>query len=164
MSSINGRELQHALVNLQATCSATGATFTFQYFSAVEIKDGAKKEAVRDKNGKQTGYVIKQQETDSKVTTLQSEWYRFRSWLRQQATAIAAQTQQPTGIGQVEFDVTCTFGNTIATRQTDRLGTVMVQEEAKKSTSDQNPLSVDIPLFVLEVSDENGIHFVEYGA
>jgi hypothetical protein len=163
-ASVGGRELQHSLVTLQATCNATGSTFTFTLFQNVELEDGAEKKPTHDKNGKQYAYTIDKQKTDAKITTKQSEWYRFRTWLRQQAQAISAQIQQTIGIGQVEFDLTVTFGNTVQTRQTDRLGSAMIQKEAKKSSDNQDPLSMDIPLFVLEVADENSNHFVEFGS
>lgn len=163
MPSINGRELQHALVNLQATCAATGApAFTFKFFKELNYKNGAKKEAVRNKQGKQVSYVIKQEETDGTATTLLSEWFRFRTWLRQQAAIIATQVQQPCGIGQVEFELTVTYGQVISELKTDRLVTAMVQEEGRKSSDNQDPLATEIPLFILGITDDQNNHFIEY--
>lgn len=163
MPSINGRELQHALVSLQATCAATGApNFTFKFFKSVNYKNAGKKEAVRNKQGQQTTYVIKPEETDAGTTTLLSEWFRFRDWLRQQASIIATQLQAPCGIGQVEFELTVTYGQVIASLQTDRLVTAMVQEEGRKSDDNQNALECEIPLFVLTISDDKNNHFIEY--
>lgn len=165
MPSINGRELQHALVNLQATCTATGApSFIFKFFKSLKYKIGAKKEAVRDKTGRQVNYVIKQQESDSSVSTLLSEWFRFRDWLRQQAAIISGQLQQPCGAGQVEFELTVTYGQTLATLRTDRLLSAMVQEDPRDSTDNQDPLVTELPLFVLDISDETSAHFIEYPA
>jgi hypothetical protein len=163
MPSINGRELQHALVNLQATCAATGApNFTFKFFKDLSYKNAAKKEAVRNKQGQQVSYVIKPEETDSTMTTLLSEWFRFRDWLRQQAAIIAGQLQAPVGIGQVEFELTVTYGQVISALRTDRLVTAMVQEESRKSSDNQDPLATEIPLFVLTISDDQNNHFIEY--
>lgn len=163
MPSINGRELQHALVNLQATCAATGApNFTFKFFKDLNYKNSGKKEAVRNKNGQQKTYIIKPEETDAGLTTLLSEWFRFRAWLRQQAAIIATQLQAPCGIGQVEFEFTVTYGQVIANLQTDRLLTAMVQEEGRKSSDSQDALTAEVPLFVVTITDDQNNHFIEY--
>jgi hypothetical protein len=117
---------------------------------------------VRNKQGQQVSYVIKPEETDGSLATLLSEWFRFRTWLRQQAAILAGQLQQPVGIGQVEFEYTVTYGQTIASLQTDRLATAMVQEEGRKSSDNQDPLATDIPLFILTISDDQNNHFIEY--
>jgi len=163
MPSINGRELQHALVNLQATCAVTGApAFTFKFFKALKYKNGAKKEPVRNKQGQMVSYVIKEEETDASLTTLLSEWFSFRDWLRQQAAIIASQVQAPIGIGQVEFELTVTYGQVLAKLKTDRLLTAMVQEEGRDSSDNQDPLAAEIPLFTLTISDDQNNHFIEY--
>ena len=163
MSTINGRELQHSLVTLAATCPVTGAPqFTFKYFKSVTCKDGAKKEPVRDKNGQITGYTIAQQETDGEIVTLLSEMLRFETWLRQQATLIAQQIQQPCGPGQVEFALTINYGNVPSKLITRQLGTVLVQEEAFDSKDDQKALETKIPLFVIGIADNNNQRFIEY--
>ena len=165
MPSIQGRELQHALVRLSASCSASRAPdFEFRYFKSLKYKSGAKKEAVRDKSGQQVAYVIKQEETEGSLTTLLTEWFRFRTWLRQQAFFLQSQMQAPMGIGQVEFELTITYGQTIATLATDRLASAMVQEDGRDSSDNQDPLNAEIPLFILAINDrDSNARFIEYG-
>lgn len=160
MGFVNGQEYQHALVDLQAT--ATGAPYQFTRFKAIDYKVGAKKEAVRDSKGKQISYTIGDEETDGNVSMLLSQWFDFRAWLRVQALAISAQLGRPIGIGQVAFDFTCAYGATLATLQKDELFGAMVQEEPRKSSDDQKVLVVDIPLFILGISDKDGNSFVQY--
>jgi hypothetical protein len=163
MPSINGRELQHALVKLKASCAATGAPpFEFRFFKSLKYKTSAKKEAVRDKSGQQVGYVIKQEETEGSMTTLQSEWLRFRSWLMQEANVLAQQMQVAIGIGQVEVEFTVTYGQTLATLATDVLATAMVQSEGRDSSDNQDPLNTEIELFILKIHDGQYNYFVEY--
>jgi hypothetical protein len=166
MPSIQGRELQHALVRLNASCAATGAPgFEFKFFKTLKYKSGAKKEAVRDKSGQQVAYVIRQEETEGSLTTLLTEWLRFRAWLRQQAALLAATMQVPVGVGQVEFELTVTYGQTLSTLATDRLATAMVQEDGRDSSDNQDPLNAEIPLFILAITDADGSNaFVGYGA
>lgn len=157
---INGQEFQHALIDLQAT--GTGAPYQFTRFKSLDYKNGAKKEAVKDSTGRNVSYTIGDQETDGSVSMLLSEWFVFREWLRLQARAIQAQIQRPVGIGQVAFDMTAQYGQTLATLQKDRLVGVMVQEEPRKSSDDQKALVVEIPLFILDITDDKENRFVAY--
>jgi hypothetical protein len=160
MSTINGQQYQHANLNFQV--SGTGAPYVFAMFKSVNYKIGAKKEAVRDYQGQIVGYTIKESEAEFSVTMLLSEWFKFRDWLRLQAVAISAQLQKPIGIGQVAFDATCQYGPTLLTRKLDRLVGCMVNEEARKSSDDQNALEVEVPFFVMDIVDNNGNRFVVY--
>jgi hypothetical protein len=158
--SVNGQEYQHALIDLQATGS--GAPYQFARFKSVEYEDGAKKDAVKDHRGKQVAYTIGEQETNGNLVMLLSEWFKFRSWLRLQAAAISAQVQQPIGIGQVAFDMTVQYGQTLQTLQKDRLLGTMIQKEPRKSSDDQKVLVVEIPLFILSITDDQNNSFVAY--
>jgi hypothetical protein len=106
--------------------------------------------------------VIKQEETEGSITTLQSEWLRFRAWLLQEANALAGQMQVPIGIGQVELEFSVTYGQTLATLAKDVLATVMVQGEARDSSDNQDPLNTEIELFILNIHDGQYNYFVEY--
>jgi hypothetical protein len=158
---INGQSYQHSLIDVQAN-GGTGSPYQFTRFKSIDYKDAAKKEAVKDARGQNVAYVIGEQETEGSMSMLLEEWFVFRDWLRLQAQAIAAQIQRPVGIGQVAFDMTVQYGQTVATIKRDRLNGVMVQEEPRKSSDDQKVLVVEIPLFILSISDEQGRTFISY--
>ncbi len=160
--SVNGQELQHALVTLQATRS--GAPFSFAKFKSVKYKTGASKDPVTDSQGQQVSYTIKAQKIEGSISMLLSEWFRFRQWLRTEAAAIQAQVQQPIGILQVEFDLTVQYGATIATLQKDQLKGAMIQEEPRDSSDNQEALVVEIPLFILQITDDKGNSAMAYRA
>jgi hypothetical protein len=159
-TGVNGQEYQHALMDLQAT--GTGAPYRFSRFKAVKYEDSAEKKPVNDHQGQQVAYTIDNQKTNGSVTMLLSEWFKFRAFLRAQAAALSAQLQRPVGIGQVTFDMTVQFGQTLQTLQTDRLLGAMVQKEPRDSQDNQEALVVEIPLFILQITDKDGNTFVRY--
>jgi len=158
--TIGGQEYQHAIVNLQS--GATGAPYSFQKFKAVKYENGAEKKAVNDHQGQQVAYTIGAQKTDGSVSMLLSEWFNWRTWLRLQAAQQAAQQNRPVGIGQVAFSMTVQYGATLQTLKKDILSGVMVQKEPRDSSDNQDVLVVEIPLFILDIADENGVRFVAY--
>jgi len=159
--TIGGQEYQHALVDLQAV--STGAPYKFSKFKAVKFKDAAKKSAVTDSQGQIVSYTIGKQETDASIKMLTSEWFNWRDWLLQQAAIITAQNQgNKIGYGQVASDLTVQFGNTLVSLKKRKLLGVMVNEEAMESDDNQSALEIEVPLFLLAVTDENGNRLIEY--
>jgi len=159
MPTVNGQQHQHALIDL-ASAARVGAPFLHRQFSAISFSDAGEKEAVMDSRGAIIGYVIKPRKTDGKVKLKQAEWVLWRTWFLTQAALLAAQLQRPMGPGQVE--ITMTLASGIANPMTRRIR-CMIQQEAFDSTDDQNPIEVEVPLFVMDITDENGKRFVERG-
>lgn len=161
--TIGGQEYQHALIDLQAVGTGV-APYQFSKFKALDYEDAAEKEAVRDSKGQQVNYVIKEQKTQGNLSMLLSEWFKLRdNFLRPLAAAAQAQAQRPVGIGQVAFDLTVQYGQTLQTLKKDRLLGVMIQKEPRKSQDDQAVLVVEIPLFILTIQDDQGNGFMSYG-
>jgi hypothetical protein len=159
---VNGQFYQHALIDLSSQARA-GAPFMHRLFSALSFSDEGEKEAVLDSRGEIVGYVIKPRKTDGKVKMKLVEWDRWRDYLYQQAALLSAQLNRPMGPGQVELTMTVSVGVTLAASRTRRVR-VMVQKEDFDSSDDQNALEIEIPLFVMDVTDEQGRRFVERGA
>jgi hypothetical protein len=157
---VNGNFFQHSLVNASAT--GTGASFQFRLFSAISYSDSGEKEAVLDSRGEIAGYVVKPRKTDGKIKLKQMEWNSFRDWLMVQAQLLTAQTNRPFGPGQVEITISLNVGVTPAAGMKRDIR-CLVQQEAFDSTDDQNPLEVEVPLFVIDVTDGNGRRFIERG-
>lgn len=158
--SVNGQAYQHALIDLQAV--VTGAPFYFSKFKSLKYEDGAEKSPVHDSQGQQVQYVIKEQKTDGSMSMLLSEWYDFREFLREQTVALSAQLGRPVGIGQVEFELTVQYGQTALTKKVDRLLGAMVQREPRDSNDNQDALIVEIPLFILAITDNLNNSFIQY--
>lgn len=159
--SVNGQFYQHALIDLSSS-ARQGAPFLHRLFSALSFSDEGPKEPVHDSRGEIVGYVIKPRKTDGKVKMKMKEWDLWRDWFYQQAALLSTQLQRPVGPGQVEVTMTVSVGVTLAASRTRRVR-CMVQGEAFESTDDQNPLDVEVALFVLDVTDEQGRRFVERG-
>jgi hypothetical protein len=160
-AQVNGQAMQHALIDL-ASNARVGVAFLHRQFSAISFSDSGEKEAVLDSRGEIIQYVIKPRKTDGKVKMKQQEWNLWRDWFMTQAQLLAAQLQRPVGPGQVEVTMTMSCGVTIASQMTRRIR-CMIQQEAFDSTDDQNPLEVEVPLFVMDITDELGRRFVERG-
>jgi hypothetical protein len=160
--TVNGQEFQHALVDLQAVGSGI-APYQFSRFKSIDYENAAEKEAVPDHQGQQVAYVIKAQKTQGNVSMLLSEWFKLRdNFLRPLASAASKQVNRNVGIAQVAFDLTVQYGQTLATLKKDRLIGAMIQKEPRKSSDDQAVLVVEIPLFILNITDDQGIGFVIY--
>lgn len=158
---VNGQFYQHALIDLSSAADV-GAPFLHRLFSSLEFSDEGAKEAVLDAHGEIAGYVIKPRKTDGKIKMKTNEWDQWRDWFYQIAAVLSAQIQRPMGPGQVEAVLTVRVGVTLAASRTRRVR-CMVQSEAFTSSDDQNPLETEIPLFVLDITDEQGRRFVERG-
>ena len=159
--SVNGQFYQHALIDLASSARA-GAPFLHRLFSGLSFSDAGEKKAVHDAHGEIVGYTIQPRDTDGKIVLKLKEWDLWRDWLFQQAALLAAQLGRPMGPGQVEITMTVSCGVTLAASRTRRLR-CMVQKEVFDSKDDQNPLEAEIPLFVMEITDEQGRRFVERG-
>jgi hypothetical protein len=158
-AQVNGQAFQHALIDL-ASAARVGVPFVHRQFSAISFSDAGEKEAVYDARGEIVAYVIKPRKTDGKVKLKQKEWNAWRDWFMTQAQLLVAQLQRPVGPGQVEITITLSCGVTLASSMTRRIR-CMIQQEAFDSTDNQNPLEVEVPLFVMDVTDELGRRFVE---
>jgi hypothetical protein len=160
-AQVNGQAMQHALINLSSS-ARVGSPFLHRQFSAISFSDEGAKEPVYDSTGAIIGYVIKPRKTDGKVKLKQGEWNLWRDWFMTQAALLSAQLQRPMGPGQVEVAMTLTCGVTLATSMQRRIR-CMAQREAFDSTDDQNPLEVEVPLFIMDITDQLGRRFVERG-
>lgn len=160
-AQVNGQAMQHALIDL-ASSARVGAPFLHRQFSAISFSDAGEKEAVYDSRGAIVAYVIKPRKTDGKTKLKQGEWNLWRDWFMTQAALLATQLQRPMGPGQVEITMTLSCGVTLASSMTRRIR-CMIQQEAFDSTDDQNALEVEVPLFVIDITDELGRRFVERG-
>jgi len=155
MQQVNGQEYQHALVDVDVALSG-GASAAFPggltTFQKISYEDGAPKNAVKNKQGQNIGFTIKDQETSGSVSMLLSEWFRLKEWIV---------AQRPTlGIGQIKFDLTVQYGNSLTTIKTDKIE-VMFDKEPKSSENNQDALMIEIPLFVFKVIPHGG-SFIKY--
>lgn len=160
-AQVTGQAMQHALIDL-ASNARVGAPFLHRQFSSINFSDSGEKDPVLDSRGEVIGYVIKPRKTDGKIKMKQGEWNLWRDWFMTQAVLLSAQLQRPVGPGQVEITLTLSCGVTLASQMTRRIR-CMIQSEAFDSTDDQNPLEVEVPLFVMDITDELGRRFVERG-
>lgn len=155
MAKVNGREWQHS--NCRIDFSADGvAPFRSLSFSAIEYLDRAVKEAVKNADGKIVGYIIKDQETQGSVSMRLSEYEKLKAHI------LAANPDL--GLGQVEMNMSVTYGDKLATTSTDKLSMVLFNEEAKKSEKDGPELMITIPLFIGGIKDQNNRSFIKYDA
>lgn len=153
MPLVNGREYQHATIRMQAK-GPVGAPFEFTKFRATSYKGRAEKQPTKDSRGKIDGYTIMPSENEGSIRTRFSEWQAFKRW--------AAQNFPELGIGEIEFDFSITYGNSLAKLVTEKLSMVMIQEDPRSSEDNQEMLEVEIPLFVGSIEDNNGKGFVNY--
>lgn len=160
-ASINGQYYQHALIDL-ASSARQGASFQHRMFTSLKFSDEGMKEAVLDQRGEIIGYVVKPRKTDGAVSMKMIEWDLWRDWLYQQAALLSAQLQRQVGPGQVEFTMTVSVGATPATSRV-RVVRAMVQKEDFDSSDNQDPINVEVPLFIMDVTDRDGRRFVERG-
>lgn len=158
---VNGQSYQHALIDLTSS-ARQGAPFLHRKFKTLKFSDEGEKEAVLDHRGEIVSYVIKPRKTDGSVSMLLEEWDQWRDWLFQQAALLSVQLQRPTGPGQVEFTMTVSVGVTLAASRTRRVR-AMVQKEDFDSDDGQDPLKIEVPLFVMDITDDQGRRFVERG-
>lgn len=160
MPTINGQSYQHATVDLRA--AGTGGEIQFQTFKSLDFESGAEKEGVSNSQGEQTGYTHKPTKTAGKFVLLLDEYPAYYAWLMQQAALLRTTYQQPFGPGQVEFDLTVTFGVVLSKLVTRRLKQCLQVKEAFSSKDDQNALVMECPLFVTRVEDDQGRAWMEY--
>lgn len=160
-AQVNGQYYQLALIDLSSSATA-GTPFTHRKFSALKFSDEGSKEAVLDASGEIIGFVIKPRKTDGSVTMKLVEADEWRDWLYQEANALSQQLQRPVGIGQVVFTMNVKIGATPGTSRIRRIR-AMVQSEAFDASDSQDPLNADVPLFVMDITDDQGRRFVERG-
>lgn len=158
---INGQGWQHALIDLTSNAKQ-GIPFLHRLFSSISFSDEGAKEAYYDSLGAIAGYTIKPRKTDGKIKMKLQEWQDELTWLRTQAALLSVELGRPCGPGQVEITATLSCGATLSTSMTRRIR-YMVQQDAFDSTDDQNVLEIEIPLFIMDVTDEFGQRFVERG-
>lgn len=162
MSEYNGQQYQHATIDFRSAMSGVlgGIAFKFENFKALNYKIGAKKDPVRNARGKITGYTIKEQEADGNLVVLKAEYLDYKKYIY--SLSPTNSLGKLLGIGEIMFDSSITYGNSINTLQTDRVFW-MFQEEARKSTDDQAALEIEIPLFVFDAFDPNDpVPFINY--
>lgn len=151
MATINGREFQHATIKL----SAGGAfgSFDFKGFTKLDYEVGAEKKPVNRADGKTDGYTIDNEKNSGSLGMRLSEWLRFKEQVQQ--------SYPDQGIGEIEFDFTVTYGNSLSALKTDKLRGVMFQKESRTSQANQEVHVIEIPLFILEVEPHGGA-FIRY--
>lgn len=148
MSTVNGQEFQHASLRTNVL-TPDGAPFAIDTLKKIMLKAQADKEAVYNSQGIPRGFVIKPLKYDSSWTLLRSEWLLLKSNLLQQYPGL--------GILQVQMDLDLTYGNSLAALQTIKAGGIMFNSDGLESEDNQDPWYIEIPLFVLWSTDENGI-------
>ena len=158
-ASVNGQFYQHALIDLSSVAEQ-GTPFQHRLFSSLKFSDEGMKEAVLDARGEIVGYVVRPRKTDGSISMKMKEWDLWRDWLYQQASQISAQLQRNVGPGQVEFTMTVKVGATPATSRERRVR-AMVQKEDFDSSDNQDAINVEVPLFILDISDTQDRRFVE---
>lgn len=149
MSTFQGQEYQHALIDVQLNLPGV-APIKSVTFSALAGKVGAEKEAVYDSQGNIIAYVIKNKKIDASTSMLLSEWRRIRSQMVQIGALLVPQQS----VLQIAMDWTITYGNSILNYRTDTWRGVMVQEDPLDSKNDQNVLEAALPLFVQEIQPD----------
>lgn len=143
MSTINGQDYQHALIDVTfGTPNAAGVRVVT--FTALNYSVKAPKKPVMDSQGQIIRYTIDNQAIDGSITLLRSEWVPTRSSLLQQFGG-------QLGILQIQMDWNISYGNSIVSVQNDVLRGVMFQEDTFDSQNNQEALIVQLPLFIQSV-------------
>jgi hypothetical protein len=151
MSTINGQEYQHSLIKLNVLA---GAPIRLKTFSKLAFSCTGEKKAVQDSQGQVIGWTIDAEKFDGSISLLRSEWLTLKTTLL---------TQNPgLGILQVRNDWDITYGNSFVTFQTARLTGVMFNKDTFDSENNQEALNVEIPLFIMGSTDENGLPPIVY--
>lgn len=164
MTGINGREYQHALIQLSAL-SDLASPLSFGTFKKLSYKVSNDKKPVMNSQGQIIGYTIDNQKIDASVSMLLSEWRQsVRPWLLQVGGAQSKVGQVDTGlgVGQVAVDFSVFYGNSPFNYMQDRLSGVMFNSDPVDSQDNQESLVVEIPLFVMAVTFDDGNQFVNY--
>lgn len=143
MSTINGQDYQHSLIDLNFN-TPNGNTLKALTFTALSYKPSAEKKPVRDSQGQIIRYTISNQSIDASLSLLRSEWVVLRPQL---LNLFGGQL----GILQIQLDLSVVYGNSVLNYQTDTLQGVMFQSDGFDSKNEQNALEVELPLFVQSV-------------
>jgi len=151
MSTINGQEYQHALIKLNVLA---GAPIRLKTFSKLNFKCTGEKKPVQDAQGQVIGWTLDGQKFEGSITMLRSEWLSLKTTVLSQNPNL--------GILQVRNDWDVTYGNSFVTFQTARLTGVMFNVDTFDSENNQEALAVDIPLFIMGSTDENGLPPIVY--
>lgn len=154
MPSVNGQEYQHALLKVNF---AVGDSPQIKTLRKMSFKASSPKEAVSDYQGQPIGWVQKKLENTGSFSLLRSEWLVVKK-------KILDANKQPVQLGilQCRLDWTLVYGNSFVTYQTVKLNGVMFNEDGFESQDTQDPLVIEIPLFILGSKDENDIAPVVY--
>ena len=145
MATINGSDYQHAFIDLQV--GALGSPIKVVTFTAISYKVTVAKKPVMDSQGQIISYTFDNQSIDASVSMLRSEWVKLRDQLQQQFKGQGTGGSD-LGILQVAADMAVSYGNSVATYQTDTLIGAMFNEDAFDSKNDQSALEISLPLFV----------------
>lgn len=154
MPSVNGQDYQHALLKISLLA---GAPIRCKTFRKMMFAATSEKKPVNDSTGVPILWTQGELKYEGSITMLRSEWLPIK-------TAILAQNQQPVPLGilQCKLDWDLTYGNAFVTYQTVKLSGVMFNKDGFESEDNQDPLLVELPLFILGHTDENGLAPVIY--
>lgn len=151
MPTVNDEEYQHALIDVRMS-SADGllvASVTFSKISCIvkvpKLWEGYES---KDAQGQVRTFTIGNQVITASISMLFSEYRAIRDQLNHLNPKI--------GILQQVMDWSISFGNSLQNLRTDNWSGVMFQEDPIDSSTDQNALDVDLPLFVQGVAREGG--------
>jgi hypothetical protein len=139
MSTINGRDFQHATIDLVIA----NENIQIVTFKKLNYKVSYEKKPVMDARGNIIGFTTGEKKIDASMSMLLSEWLVIRDQLLQQNPGA--------GILQIAFDLAPTYGNSLSNLHQDELIGCMFQDEGRESQDNQDVLVVDLPLFVLDV-------------
>lgn len=151
MSTYNGQEYQHGLIDLRMASIVAGAFGTpipSVTFKSLSIKASAPKMPVYDSQGQIIAWTIDKLKMDASWTVLRSEYLAIRKQLAQQNQA-AGPNGTALGPLQIRLNWTISYGNSPTNYVTDNWSGVMFNEEGFDSKDDQNALEITVPLFVM---------------
>lgn len=155
MSVVNGREYQHATVEPQLETEGM-SPFKIKTFESISYADRVTKENTNRADGKVDGYVHRNQELEASIRLRKSEWLRIKDEV--------ADLFPNLGIGDIEFNLSVSYGKALSSIVTDKLYGVMFNEDPSSSENNQDALVVEIPLRVGEIKDHKGRTFSAYAA
>lgn len=148
---LTGQKFQASITEVRLVAD-TGEDFKLTRWKKCEIGVDVKKQGTNRSDGKRDGYTIGKEEPNGAITTRLDEYYELETW---------AATVDPTrGLGQQEFTLVVTRGNSLASLKKDT-ARVVVDGYKKSTTDDQGADMVDVALFVMN-ADSNGAQFVIY--
>jgi hypothetical protein len=157
VSTYNGQEYQHALIDLRmasVVAGALGMPINSVTFKSLSAKVEAPKIPVHDSQGQIIAWTIDKMKTNGSITLLRSEYLSIRAQMVQQNQASGV-NGAPLGPLQIRMNWTLSYGSSPTNFVTDVWRGVMFNEEGFDSKDDQAALDITIPLFFMAATFNN---------